>query len=88
MKSFLAVCLTAFTVSLHAAVTTNQPSSLTLQQSLDLALKQNPQILKAKEEIRHTYGIIVEARAAALPQVTASGQYGHEDKRNLDLPPQ
>lgn len=87
MKSFLAVCLSIVTISLCAAAATNTPASLTLPQCLDLALKQNPQVLKAKEDIRRACGVIVEARAAALPQVTAAGQYSRVDKRSLDLPP-
>ena len=58
--------------------------SLTLQQCIDLALKQNTDILKAQQEIRRTYGVIVEARSAALPQLTASGQYERIDKNVID----
>lgn len=87
MKSILAACLVVIAWTWPAAAATNQPASLTLPQCLDLALKQNPQVLKAKEEIRRTYGIIVEARAAALPQVTASGQYSRVDEHNLDMAP-
>ena len=61
------------------------PQSLTLQQCIDLALKQNTDILKAQQEIRRTHGVIVEARAAALPQLTASGQYERVDKNVIDL---
>jgi TolC family type I secretion outer membrane protein len=60
--------------------------SLTLQQCIDLALKQNTDILKAQQEIRRTHGVIVEARSAALPQVTASGQYQRLDRDSIDLP--
>jgi outer membrane protein TolC len=42
------------------------PHSLTLQQCIDLALKQNTEILKAQQAIRRTHGVIVEARAAKL----------------------
>ena len=62
-------------------------TTLTLQECIDLALKQNPSILKAKEEIRRMHGVIVEARAPAIPQVTASGQYQHVDKNTIDLQP-
>jgi outer membrane protein len=60
-------------------------TTLTLQECIDLALQQNPSILKAKEEIRRMHGVIVEARAPAIPQVTASGQYKHVDKNTIDL---
>jgi outer membrane protein TolC len=92
MKFVVTFCLVTFTASLHAAtIATNTlsatPSTLTLTQCLDLALKQNPQILKAREEIRRTHGVILEARGPAWPQLTASGQYIRNDKRNIDLPP-
>src|ERR1700693_6285886 len=60
------------------------PSTLTLDQCLDLALKQNPSILKAKQEIRRTYGLVVEARAPMIPQLTASGQYTRIDPNAID----
>ena len=37
---------------------TELPESMTLQDCLDLALKQNPSILKAQQEIRRTQGVI------------------------------
>jgi outer membrane protein TolC len=52
---------------------TELPQTMTLQDCLDLALKQNPSILKAQQEIRRTQGVIVETRAPAVPQITASG---------------
>lgn len=66
------------------AADTPSPQTLTLQDCLDLALKQNPAILKAKEEIRRTQGIIVETRAQAIPQVAASGQYRLIDENAID----
>ncbi len=60
------------------------PSTLTLDQCLDLALKQNPSILKAKQELRRTYGVVVETRAAMVPQLTASGQYTRVDPNAID----
>lgn len=60
---------------------------LSLQDCIDLALKQNPTVLKAKEELRRTRGVIIEARAAAIPNVTASGQYQRIDADALDAFP-
>ena len=62
------------------------PQSLTLQQCIDLALKQNTDILKAQQEIRRTHGVIVEARAAFIPQLTATGRYSQVDKNVIDIP--
>ena len=60
------------------------PRDLTLDQCLDLALRQNPSILKAKQELQRTYGLIVEARAPAVPQITASGQYSRTEAGNVN----
>jgi outer membrane protein TolC len=45
-------------------------SSLTIEESLDYAVRHNTQVLKAKEEIRRTYGVILETRGEMLPQLT------------------
>jgi outer membrane protein len=60
------------------------PHSLTLPDCLRLALKQNPSILKAQQEIKRTRGLIVEARSAALPQVTLNGEYTQIDKNFIE----
>jgi len=60
------------------------PATLTLQNCIDLALKQNPSILKAQEEIRRTHGVIIEARSEAIPQVTASGNYSRVQRHTID----
>ena len=71
----------------RAANVAAPPQTLTLQDCLDLALRQNPSILKAKEEIRRTHGVIVETRAQAIPQVTASGTSQVIDKHGIDAFP-
>jgi outer membrane protein len=64
---------------------TELPQTMTLQDCLDLALKQNPSILKAQQEIRRTKGVIVETRAAGVPQLTASGSGQMIDKQAIDV---
>jgi outer membrane protein TolC len=71
----------------HAVSTNAIPESLRLQDCLDLALRQNPTILKAREEIRRNQGVVVEVRAQAVPQVTASGSYQQVAKSTLDSIP-
>jgi outer membrane protein TolC len=66
---------------------TELPESMTLQDCLDLALKQNPSILKAQQEIRRTQGVIVETRAPAVPQITASGNGEIIDSHAIDAYP-
>jgi outer membrane protein len=84
----LTIVLLTLSVAAHLSAETPPPNSqLTLQECLDLALKQNPSILKAQQEIRRTRGVIVEARAPAIPQLTASGQYSRIDKNAIDVFP-
>ena len=71
----------------HAALTNATPESLKLQDCIDLALRQNPTILKAREEIRRNQGVVVEVRAQAVPQITASGSYEGIDRHAIDAFP-
>jgi TolC family type I secretion outer membrane protein len=59
-------------------------TQLSLQDCLNLALKQNPAVLKAQQEIRRAHGVIAEARAEALPRVTATGQYKRIDENFIE----
>jgi outer membrane protein len=62
-----------------AAADTNTPAWLTrplsLADALNTALLQNATILKAQSDLQASHGLVVQTRAVALPQVTASGQY-------------
>jgi outer membrane protein TolC len=71
------MCLSfAFTV---AAGDTNAPAWLARPLSLadceNIALAQNADILKAKDELQAQAGVVIQTRAIALPQVNATGQY-------------
>jgi outer membrane protein len=48
---------------------------LPLVDCLNLALQQNATILKAKNDLEASYGVVVQTRAVALPVVQATGQY-------------
>ena len=69
---------------IHATSTNTVPDTLRLEDCINLALKQNPTILKAREEIRRNQGVIVEVRAQAVPQVTAAGSYEAIDSHAID----
>jgi TolC family type I secretion outer membrane protein len=87
MSRALSLLLTAaFLFAAHAVRADDGTSlqTLTLQQCIDLALKQNPSVLKAQQEIRRTHGLVVEARAGIIPHVTASGDYTQIDTRAID----
>src|SRR5579862_9050932 len=67
------------------AVAANPPS-MTLEDAVRLALKQNPQVREAIQLIEQTKGQIITVRAEALPNVTATGVY-NQDAPKLVTPP-
>jgi outer membrane protein len=59
--------------------------------AVEIALRQNNAILKGKAELRASYGIEVQLRAIALPQISAGGGYNALEPsliENFPLPPQ
>lgn len=60
---------------------------LSLVDSLNLALAQNDTILKAKNDLEAQYGVVVQTRAVALPQLQATGQYKYTDARAINSIP-
>ena len=80
----IAALLFALATGLNAAAqsantSTNSPGWITrplsLTDCLNLALQQNATILKAKNDLEASHGVVVQTRAIALPQVQATGQY-------------
>jgi outer membrane protein TolC len=71
-----------------SATDTNAPGWLTrplsLADSLNIALEQNPTILKAKNDLEAQYGVVVQTRAVVLPQLTANGQYKDTDRNAIE----
>src|SRR5438874_7286020 len=62
------------------SASTKQSSSggvptFTLDQAILTALQRNPTLLIAEQEIKRTKGVIIQVRAQALPQITASGRF-------------
>jgi outer membrane protein len=51
----------------------------TLEQAILTALQQNPDILRARQEIERTKGLYIEMRAAILPQVNATADFQDVD---------
>ena len=85
-KWFVGFALAGFLLNVSAENTgTNWVSQpLTLLQSLNVALQQNAAILKAKNDLQAQYGVVVQTRAVALPQVTASGQYKRTERQAIE----
>src|SRR5208283_182237 len=57
---------------------------LSLTDCLNIALQQNATILKAKNDLYAQYGVVVQTRAIALPQVQATGQYKDTDPHAIE----
>ncbi|XHR28490.1 MAG: TolC family protein [Chthoniobacteraceae bacterium] len=57
---------------------------LTLDEAVQIAVRQNPDILKAKAEIERARGQIIEVRAQMLPQVVITGNYQQQDRRLIE----
>ena len=57
---------------------------LTLDDAIDIALHRNPDILRQLQEIQRNYGILITARAAALPQLVANGTFQQTDRNLLE----
>lgn len=80
------VCLAGNTTAQNTNV--NLPGWITrplsLTDSLNLALQQNGTILKAKNDLEASYGVVVQTRAVALPQVQATGQYKDTDPHAIE----
>jgi outer membrane protein TolC len=55
--------------------------SFTLDRAVLTALQQNPDILRAIQEIQRSKGVIIQIRAQALPQVTATGNGNWTDPK-------
>ncbi|HUA69414.1 MAG TPA: TolC family protein [Candidatus Saccharimonadales bacterium] len=71
-----------------SASDTNTPAWVTrplaLVDCLNLALSQNATILKAKSDLQANYGVVVQTRAVALPQVLATGQYKNSERSSIE----
>jgi outer membrane protein TolC len=60
---------------------------LSLADCLNVALQQNATILKAQNDLEASHGLVVQTRAVALPQLTASGQYKYTDPDAIEAFP-
>ena len=65
-------------------VTAYGSRSFTLRQAIETALLQNPDILRARQEIERTKGLVVEVRAQALPQLEAQAVFQATDPNLRD----
>jgi len=79
----LLVKMLPFVAHVARTKTVTTAQTPTLPQCIDLALKQNPSILEAHQEVCRSQGL-VEARADTIPHLTASGAYAQVDPDAID----
>lgn len=60
---------------------------LSMLDALNVSLQQNATILKAQNDLQASYGIVVQTRAIALPQLTATGQYKYSQPSAIETIP-
>lgn len=58
--------------------------NLTLDEAIQLALQQNPEILKQLQEIERTRGLVITARSEALPRLAMNSNYTQQSKSLLE----
>ena len=63
---------------INTAVRTTR--DITLDDAVQIAIRQNPNILTAEQEIKRTRGVVLEVQAQALPQVTVQNSFTQVDK--------
>lgn len=63
-------------------IPTDRP--LTLTEAVDLALRRNGAILQAKSELEANYGVSMQIRSIALPQLKVDGDYIHTDQNEFE----
>lgn len=89
LKIFLMLALAGSVMSRDVArsADTNDTSwvsqPLSLVDALNIALRQSAAILEAKNDLEASYGLVVQTRAVALPQLVASGKYTRTDDNLL-----
>jgi outer membrane protein len=62
-----------------SAVPEFRSKKLDLAQCVALALEQNTEIRRAKEEVKRKEGVAIEVRSELLPKITATGQFDYQN---------
>lgn len=64
-----------------ATAASTGPRTLTLDEAIQIALKQNPDIQKQLQEIQRTKGQIIQVTAQAVPNLVSNGSFTYQDNR-------
>lgn len=85
--SLICTCL-FFAATLLCDAATNAvlgKTSLTLEESIDHALRRNAQVLKSKEEIRRRHGVVIETRGEGIPQLTGTASLTKREPQTTEF---
>jgi outer membrane protein TolC len=61
----------------------NQP--LSLADAVNVALRQNPNILRAQKDLEAAQGVSIQTRAIAIPKLNAAGGYNAAERSDVDI---
>jgi outer membrane protein len=80
LKRIVFGAIALFVISARAGETVSESRTsgvrrFTLEEAILTALQQNPDILRARQEIERTKGLYIEMRAGILPQIGATGRF-------------
>jgi outer membrane protein len=65
-------------------VFTTQP--LSLADAVDIALRQNPTLLRTQKDVEAAQGIAIQSRAIAIPKLRAAGSFSTVESTDVDTP--
>jgi outer membrane protein TolC len=78
--------------ALLAQTSTPAPFILTapmsLADALNIALKQNPTVLRAQKDLEASQGVVIQTRAIAIPKLQSRGNYSAVQSSDVDKPPE
>ena len=82
-------CLFASVQPLHAVPSSSAtnafiPQPLSLADAVNLALRQNPNILRAQKDLEVAQGVVIQTRAIAIPKLGAAGNYSAAQPNDVD----
>jgi outer membrane protein TolC len=60
---------------------------LSLADAVNIAMQQNPNILRARQDLEAAQGIVIQTRAIAIPKLTTTGNYSVVQGSDVDTPP-
>ncbi len=61
--------------------------ALSLADALNLALRQNPNVLRAQKDLEANHGIVIQTRAILIPKIQVTGNYKAVEPNDVDKPP-